>query len=254
MRRLLAASASALLLAISPAAADLVAANRAYGALLGKYVTPRGVRYDAWRADGADLKTISEVVTLYRGLDPAALGATEREAVFLNLYNAKVLEIVLMANPRSSIRDLSKGMNGGEIFSRPVLNVGGKTISLNELEKRLREETKDPRIHFALNCAARSCPPIRREPYTADRLSAQLDEAVRDDLASPGAIDVVSHAGRTTLTVSRLFDWYADDFESAGGALAFLRTYAPAPIAEAIGERGAKLEFHEYDWSLNESK
>ena len=253
MRRFTVASAL-LALAVTPAAADLVAANRAYGHLLGKYVNARGVRYDAWRADGADLKTISEVVTQYRSVDAKSLEPAEREALLINLYNAKVLEIVLLSNPRSSIRDLSHGMGGGEIFSRPVFNLGGKGLSLNDLEKRLRDEAKDPRIHFALNCAARSCPSIRAEPYVGSKLDAQLDDAARVFLGTPGVVDAVTHGGRTTVTTSRLFDWYAADFEAGGGALAFIRKHAPPEIADAIGGDRARLEFQEYDWSLNEAK
>ena len=243
-----------LVLAATPAAADLSAANRAYGSLLDKYVNARGVRYDAWRADGADLKTISEVVTQFRSVDAKSLSPAEREALHINLYNAKVLEIVLMSNPRSSIRDLSHGMGGGEIFSRPILNLGGKALSLNDLEKRLRDEAKDPRIHFALNCAARSCPSIRAEPYVASKLDAQLDDAARAFLGAPGVVEVATHGGRTTVTTSRLFDWYAADFEAGGGALAFIRTHAPPQIADGLVADRARLEFHEYDWSLNEAK
>ena len=240
--------------AASPASADLAAANKAYGKLLAQYNTPRGIRYDAWRASGTDLKAISEIVMIYRSADPAPLEPNERKALYINLYNSRILENVLFLNPKGSIKELSKGANPLEIFNRKTLNFDGKQISLNDLEKRLREEFKDPRIHFALNCASRSCPPIRTAPYRAPTLDADLDESVRGYLGSPGAVDVVTDGGKTRIVTSKIFDWYADDFKASGGALAFIAKYGPAAATDAIAGGRAKLDFAEYDWGLNAAK
>jgi Protein of unknown function, DUF547 len=236
-----------------PASADLPAADAAYATLLAKYVTPAGVRYGAWRADGQDVKTLSEIVTVFRATDTAPLSPAAREALYINLYNSRVLEIVLEAHPAVSIRDLSRHFNPNEIFSRNTINFAGKTISLNDLEKRLRDEFKDPRVHFAINCASRSCPPIRSEPYAADVLDMQLDDAARGFLASPGAVVLETRGGKITLTVSKIFDWYADDFKSAGGVAAFIGKYAPKGVSDAIAAAGdkIKLDYADYDWSLN---
>jgi hypothetical protein len=234
--------------------ADVVTATTAYGTLLARYVTPRGVKYEAWRSSGADLKSISEVVMHYRNADPKALAPDERKALYINLYNAKMLETVLLGNPKGSIKELSKGVNSLEIFSRAMLTFDQKTISLNEFEKRLREEFKDPRIHFAVNCASKSCPPIRPEPYDAATLDAQLDDAVRKYLASPGAVTTRSDGGKAKIVAAKIFDWYADDFKESGGALAFIQKFGPADAADAIAGGKAKLEFADYDWSLNAAK
>ena len=162
-----ASAAIVLALAAFPASADLASATKAYGKLLTQYVTPRGVKYDAWRASGDDVKKLSEILMIFRSTDPKTLEPNDRKALYINLYNAKILDLVLVANPRGSIKELSKGLNPMEIFSRDGLSFDQKMIGLNDLEKRLREEFKDPRIHFAVNCASKSCPPIRPEPYVA---------------------------------------------------------------------------------------
>jgi hypothetical protein len=249
-----AALSAALALAASPARADLAATTRAYEKLLAKYVTPRGVKYDAWRSDGVDLKKIAEIAMNYRSADPKPLGPNERKALYINLYNSKILETVLFGNPKGSIKELSKSTRELEIFSRASLNFDGKAISLNDLERRLREEFKDPRVHFALNCASKSCPPIRPEPYDATELEAQLDDSVRKYLASPGALEVTTEQGKTRIVAAKIFDWYADDFKATGGVLAFLAKYGPPAAVDAIGGGKLKLEFADYDWSLNAAK
>jgi hypothetical protein len=247
-------AAAVIVLVATRARADLAAATNAYGALLGKYVVTRGVKYDAWRADGADLKKIAEIEMIFRTTDPKPLQPNERKALYINLYNSKILELVLFNNPKGSIKELSKAPRDFEIFSRPTVSFDGKALSLNDLEKRLREEFKDPRIHFAVNCASRSCPPIRPEPYEAAGLDAQLDDATRGYLASKGALHVVTEGGKTTIVAPKIFDWYADDFKPAGGVIAFIAKYGPAEAATAIGGGKVKLEFAEYDWSLNAAK
>jgi len=249
-----AAAAAVLALTAPPASADLASATNAYGKLLSQYVTPRGVKYDAWRTSGSDLKTISVVVMMYRSTDPKALEPNERKALYINLYNAAILEVILLGNPKGSIKDLSRGLNPVEVFNRPAMNFDGKAISLSDLEKRLREEFKDPRVHFALNCASRSCPPIRPEPYVAASLDAQLDDSVRKYLASPDAVEVKTDGGKTTVVSVKIFDWYAGDFKASGGTLAFIQKFGPPAAAEAIAGGKAKLAFADYDWSLNAAK
>jgi hypothetical protein len=251
--RIIAAAVLVAAMTVLPAAADMKAANAAYGKLLAKYVSSRGVKYAAWRANGDDLKMISEVVMTYRNTDTMELDPNERKALLINLYNSKILETVLLQNPSGSIRALSKWLRPNEIFDRPAMMLDGKLTTLNGLEKRLRDEFKDPRIHFAINCASRSCPPIRVEPYGGTRIEDQLDAATRAFLASPAGIELTTARGETTLRVSALFDWYADDFKAVGGALPFIGMYGPKDAAEAAGERKTKLAFQPYDWSLNVS-
>ncbi|HJQ97049.1 MAG TPA: DUF547 domain-containing protein [Candidatus Polarisedimenticolaceae bacterium] len=253
-KRLAAALAATLLLGVVPAPADTVSLESAYAsysALLEKYVTPRGVRYTAWRTSGDDLKSGSAVLAALRGADPNPLEPNARKALWINLYNAKVLELVLVGNPKTSIREISKGMNGNEIFDRKTILYQEKGMSLNDLEKKLRGEFKDPRVLFALDRAARSSPPLRSEAYEPAKLDEQLDEQVRTFLARPDALDVKTVGGRPTLTVSKVFQAFADDFKPAGGVGAFLAKYGPPEAAAAASSGKARLEFAEFDWGLN---
>ena len=247
-------AALVLALAASPASADMAAVTKAYGKLLAQYVTPRGVKYDAWRASGADIKQLSEILMNFRSADPKTLEPDERKALYINLYNVTILDLVLVANPRGSIKELSKGLNPLEIFNRDGLHFDQKMISLNDLEKRLREEFKDPRVHFAVNCASKSCPPLRTAPYVAASLEAQLDEATRAYLASPDTVEVRMDGGRPTIVAVKIFDWYAGDFKASGGPLGFIQKFGPPAAADAIAGGKAKLVFAEYDWSLNSAK
>jgi hypothetical protein len=250
-----AVSAAALLVLLgSPALADLAAATDSYATLLERYATSRGVRYAAWRASGSDLKSISEIVMQFRNTDPTPLPPDERKALYINLYNAEILELVVQSNLKSSIKELSKTAHPLEIFNRGILSFDRKAISLNDLEKRLRDEFKDPRALFALSRASKSSPPVRREPYLAATLDAQLDDAARAFLASPDAIQVLRAGGKATIVAAKIFDVYADDFKASGGALAFIRTFGPQDAADAIAGGKVKLEFTDYDWSLNAAK
>ena len=100
----------------------------------------------------------------------------------------------------------------------------------------------------------KSCPPIRPEAYVAASLDRPLDDATRDYLASPGAVEVISGGGKTTIVSVKIFDWYAADFKASGGPLAFIRKFGPPAAAEAIAAGKAKLTFADYDWSLNSAK
>jgi hypothetical protein len=222
--------------------------------LLQRFVAPGGVRYDAWRASPEDLRALSEVVAELAASRPSELSPDQRHALYINLYNAKMLELVLTGDPDiESVRDLARGITGFGIFFKDVLEFDGKRRSLNGLEDRLRRESRDPRIHFAVNCASRSCPPLRDEAYRVERLDAQLDEATRAFLALPGELVELETGKGPRLQVSKIFKWYAKDFEPAGGVLEFILAHAPDDVAARLAKHGdrLRLKYVDYDWSLN---
>lgn len=242
-----------------------------YAELLTRYVTPQGVRYAAWRADATDRARLTEVVAGLAAVEPAGLAPADRHALYVNLYNAKILELVIEGNPRKSIKDLSKGINPYEIFKRKLLPFGGASISLEELEARLRKESADPRVHFAVNCASRSCPPILAEPYRGATLDAQLTASTRSFLAAPGNLVLREVSGllsgrRLEVSSTKILDWYEEDFEAwkrasplsfanPNGQVAFLATWAPEEAATRMRAAGdaVVLAFQDYDWSLNQA-
>jgi hypothetical protein len=126
-------------------------------------------------------------------------------------------------------------------------------MSLDDIEhETLRKLFDEPRVHMALVCAAKGCPPLRTEPYRGDRLDGQLDDQARRYLASPAGLRV--EPGGRKVAVSAIFKWFDDDFDSAGGVRAFLTGYAPDAARTALAERKTKITYLDYDWSLNEAR
>jgi Protein of unknown function, DUF547 len=126
--------------------------------------------------------------------------------------------------------------------------VEGQELTLNDIENRIiRAHFDEPRIHFALNCASRSCPPLRAEAYTGAALDTQLGNQTKAFLGDPEQNRVEGDHYR----LSKLFDWYKGDFEKAAGSVqAFVRPYLEH--GKDLGER-AKVKHFDYDWSLNEA-
>jgi hypothetical protein len=129
------------------------------------------------------------------------------------------------------------------VFKKERVPLVGAKISLDDVENaRIRAAFRDPRIHFAINCAAKSCPPIRMEPYSGDRIDAQLDDQARRFLRSTVRLE---RKGDTMVVhVSKILDWFNDDF---GDKLAFLRRYVSVPPAVKT-----EFKYDDYDWSLND--
>ncbi|MEX1118077.1 MAG: DUF547 domain-containing protein [Terrimicrobiaceae bacterium] len=214
------------------------AAPPAYGDLLQKYATPNGIRYAAWHANPDDLQLLKTVTDFYATTSPPE----DREAALawhLNAYNAGILAEILKKYP-------TKGPLDGEphFFEKDRIVVSGKLMSFNHLEQKLiRPAFNEPRIHFALNCASESCPPLFPKPFTVDSLEADLERLTRafiDD--NPQGVD---SSGRRP-KISKLFDWYAGDFGGKKNLLVYVNRYrrTPIPVAEPF-------DFLEYSWKLN---
>ncbi len=216
----------------------------AYGRLLAKYVSPAGVDYAAWKAATADVDDL-RASTKYFGFSSPGNGRNERLAFYINAYNAWMILHVLDAYPVKSVTDIAPSFG---VFSRRTIQISGNRTSLNELEKDiLIGEFQEPRIHFAINCASRSCPPLLNKPYSAESVEDQLEQVTRAFASSPHCA-IVAEDGKS-VALSSIFDWYADDFKASGGPVAFLNRFRETPIpAEAT------VSFQEYDWSLNSAE
>jgi hypothetical protein len=127
--------------------------------------------------------------------------------------------------------------------------------SLDEIEHQIiRKRFDEPRIHFALVCAATSCPPLRDEAYTADRLNAQLDEQARVFLHTPGKNDVPTPGDDDTVRLSRIFKWFDGDFGGSKNSIQrYIAPYFDAEVKDRLEAADYDVEFHDYDWSLNDS-
>lgn len=139
----------------------------------------------------------------------------------------------------------------------------GREVSLNDIEHRiLRPLFKEPRIHFSIVCASIGCPLLRSQPFRADSLKSQLEEATRDFIQDPAKVKW-DGAGKV-LRLSRVFDWFSEDFDFAAdsswrkhyskkqaGAVAFVSRYLPANVAAELKAGKVKINYLDFDWTLN---
>jgi len=221
------------------------------------------VRYGGMAADRDALRAYLGQLS---GLSPAAfaaLGRADRMAFLINAYNAFTVELILTKYPGlKSIKDL------GSVFQSPwkraFVPLLGRRMTLDGIEHdtlRQRGAYDDPRIHFAVNCASIGCPMLREEAFVATRLDAQLDEQTARFMADRTRNRWNAQQGR--LELSKIFDWYGDDFRLGHRGIASLQAFAAAHaerLADAPADR-ARLKsgvfdigFLDYDWALNDAR
>jgi Protein of unknown function, DUF547 len=237
----------ALILALAPVAGHAEIGNwqKDYDALLKKYVAGGGVRYAAWKANSGDVVALGRIVEAIGAENPSGLARNDKLAFLINAYNAWVIQLVLEKYPLKSVRDYAPLFG---IFMGKNIQLGGEKISLHHLEKILILKTfGEPRVHFALNCASRSCPVLIPAAYNGATLDATFDERAKAYMVNPYGVQL-SKDGKTA-RLSMIFKWYDTDFKAAGGPIAFINKYRTQPLPPEV-----KVEFQDYDWSLNEAR
>jgi hypothetical protein len=252
MRRLVAAFA-VLVLAVSMQGqpADATQWNR----ILTTYYDPaRGFDYAGLKArDAAALQAYRQQLSR---VNVAGLTPKQQLAHWINVYNVNTVATIVENYPTKSIRDLSTDpIIRLNVFKKERVPVGTTKLSLNDVENdKIRDGFKDPRIHFAINCAARSCPPIRREAFVGEKVDVQLDDSTRAFLNGPQGARFSMKGDTLTITTTKIMDWFGDDFEKwGGGKAAFIRRYV-APDKQRLIDRAQDIEFEydDYDWDLND--
>lgn len=214
-----------------------------YNRLLQAFASEQGVAYRDWSEQAGNVAELSRYIDDLEALDLELLTRSQRLAYWINLYNAATLELVLAHYPIRSIKKI------GGILRSPwnlkVVTIGGEALSLNQIENEIiRPRFNDPRILFALNCAAIGCPLLRGEAYQGWKLDAQLDDACRLALNDPRWVELKGNK----LKLTKIFDWYGADFGSDNdGKNKFITTYHNGPIPS-----NAKISYRKYDWNLNE--
>jgi len=167
-------------------------------------------------------------------------GRKEKLAFYINAYNILALKMVLDHWPVESIKDVGNLLS--PVWDEPAGEIGGKPVTLGQIEHKILRPMGEPRIHFAIVCASVSCPDLYNKPYTAARLDAQLDEQVQRFLDNETKGVAVADK---QIRVSKIFDWFEGDFQGAGGVDAFVRRYRPNLPASPVE---ADIP---YDWALN---
>lgn len=232
--------------------------HKPLGELLSAYVDKDGmVNYAGLQKDRAKLDAyLTAVATATPNTFP---NDAERLAFWINAYNACTLADVLtdVLGKHKSVKEIEKAF-----FETKKHAVAGEQLTLDEIERKGRD-LKDPRIHFAVNCASASCPKLQRYAYYGGELELQLSNAAREFLADSGR-GLNYDPGRNVAYLSPIFKWYAADFTNANSVVARIKAEAsgeellevakkhmPPDVAKFFTEKKPKVDYLEYDWSLN---
>jgi len=210
--------------------------HMAWDTLLQRYVTAAGkVDYKSLKADKKALNAYCQMLADNPVQDDWS--RNEKMAYWINVYNAFTVKLIVDNYPAKSILNF----DGGKTWDVKRIQIGGKKYSLNQIENEiLRPQFNDPRIHFAINCAAKSCPPLHNHAYTADNLEASLEAGAKGFVNDPKYNTLTASKAQ----VSKVFEWYKEDF---GDLKKFLNKYADNPL-----KASAAVTFQEYNWELNE--
>ena len=240
----------------SAAGSKAIIDHSAWTALLKDYVKtgPDGLnRVDYARLKAEKAQALKAYVAALAASDPSTLDKAEQFAFWANLYNAKTIEIVVDKYPVKSIKDISLGggllaaLSGGP-WKAKVLKVNGIDISLDDIEHGiLRPYFKDPRVHYAVNCASVGCPNLMQEAFTGAGLQSQLDRGAKAYVNSPRGFLVGSNGVRA----SSIYKWFVADFGGdEKGVIAHALKYAEPKLAAELKALAA-ISSYDYDWSLN---
>jgi Protein of unknown function, DUF547 len=218
--------------------------HSAWNEILRTYVTEESrVHYGALKQRG--VAQLDRYLEPLAGRWPSRMTVPEQKAALINAYNALTVRWVVSNYPVESIWQTRHPFTE----ARHTLD-GGKT-SLDQIEGRLRD-MGDPRLHAAVVCASRSCPPLRREAYEAAHIDAQLDANTRAWLANSSLNDFFPE--RRLAVLSMIFKWYQGDFQRNGSSVQeFLARFGPAGKSQFLREPGARIEYRTYHWGLNDT-
>lgn len=212
---------------------------------------PDGVNRLAYaRVSNADRKRLDRYIDGLTALPISAYSRHEQRAYWINLYNAMTVRVILDHYPVESIRQIRLSLFSIGPWRKKLITVEGEKLSLDDIEHRiLRPIWRDPRLHYAVNCAAIGCPNLQTEAYTASNADTLLDRGARKYVNNPRGAEFRN--GR--LIVSSIYDWFQQDFGSSDeGVIEHLRRYAePALAARLSGTQ--RISGDRYDWALNDA-
>ena len=228
--------------ATQPTAPAAPPATDDWAEVLRRFVTDDGgFRYAALAGDAGARERLERYVAAIGEANSEGWSRDEALAFYINAYNALTVHAVLEHWPIESVMDIEG------FFDGQPHRVAGRERTLNQLENDiLRSDVyAEPRIHFAVNCASASCPPLQGEPFAAETLDATLARAARS------FVRATTHRQGRVVRLSKLFEWFAADFERVGGVRAFVASQLPEADADAVRDPATRLRYDEYDWSIN---
>ena len=233
-----------------PKASATAPSHAQWDALLKKHVRSDGlVDYKGFTADKNKLEEYLDLLS-NNAPDRKTWSEEEQLAYWINAYNAFTIKLIVDNYPLKSIKDLNPVLSiptVRSIWSKKLFKIGGKSTSLDDIEHGiLRKEFEEPRIHFAVNCASFSCPVLRAEAYIPGKINEQLEEQT---------VLFINDDKRNVITkdnpqVSKIFSWFTKDFKRNGSVIDFLNQYTK----NVQIDRGADLDYLDYNWRLNEAE
>lgn len=256
--------AASLALATTPVAAQELPDHAAFTRALRGHVQGPLVDYAALQRQRDSLDGYVESLGRTEAAVLATASRDQRIAFWINAYNACALRLVIdhypirkAGFPASLVRSL-QGVPANSIrqiadtWKREFCPVAGKARSLDEIEHEILRPMGEPRIHFAVNCASRSCPVLASEAYTGTALGEQLDAAVRRFMADEEHYRL-EEGDRPELRLNKVLDWYKDDFGDIDGVVRFFVPYERADRAAMLASGRVRVHFADYDWTLNDT-
>jgi hypothetical protein len=213
--------------------------------LLKKYVNDQGlVNYGAWKQNTADLSALDEYLYQFASKAGNVAQGNAKAASLVNAYNAFVLRWILSNYPTESIWQLK------DSFSGKRNEIGGRKVALDDIEHGALRPLIGYRAHAALVCAARSCPPLQRFAYTADKFDEQDDSAYRAWLEREDLNKFLPNERK--VEISSIFKWFKKDFDSAGGIPKILGHYTQPAVREFAATGNYQIKYLSYNWGLND--
>ena len=231
--------------------------HSAWDAFLKKYIVaphPSGInRVNYATVAPEDRTALANYVKSLESVAVSGYSRAEQRAYWINLYNAKTVELILTRFPVKSIRDIniSPGLFSSGPWGAKLMTVEGEKLALDDIEHRiLRPIWKDNRIHYAVNCASLGCPNLQPAAFTAENTESLLERGAREYVNHRRGVSLQS--GK--LKVSSLYVWFQEDFGgSAEGLMEHWAKYAGKTLADALLSYSGGLE-HDYDWRLNDAE
>lgn len=214
----------------------------AWQTLLSAHATDDGgFRYAALRESREHRALLERYAHEIGDAQPAGWSRDAQLAFYVNAYNALTVKAVVDRWPIDSV------MRVPGFFDRVRHRVAGRDLTLNQLENEVLRSDRfgEPRVHFAINCASRSCPPLSRRAYRATNLEAQLARQTRAFVRS------TTRRRGDAVSISRVFEWYAEDFGGDAGVRAFVAGQLDGALAAAVRDPDTPLRHARYDWALN---
>ena len=222
---------------------------------LDKYVSAHedGVNRVAYgTVSKPDKSALDGYIVRMTAVPVAKLSRAEQLAFWINLYNALTVKVILTHYPVESIRDIdiSPGLFSDGPWDKKLIEIDGEMLSLNDIEHRiLRPIWRDPRIHYAVNCASIGCPNLRKNAFTAANAELLLEKSARAYINDRRGVRSVDER----VVVSSIYAWFTDDFGgNVAGVIAHLKQYADPELAATL-DAAVELE-DDYDWTLNDAK